>query len=708
MYNENEKDIINNNGQNDSQRSDRYDGHVTESNFGKQVETNQSSQGILYGSDRMDGNRNSIQENVDDSQKLSEESQKERKLFEQVNENVKINFQLVDDEKKTDDVLNRTAGHEDNGQSGYNQSHMQNENHGYQSFYGNESDRAHVGDSSQTGGDSRFYGRNESEQSNYNFWEEQNGNRNASGNREGQTSSSSEYRIKYEHNGQPDNGQMVNSNYNRQNEYGQTGYSQGSQNFGGNVGANYESNFRVEKEEPVKEKKKSKGHKVLKLVGAAAVFGLVAGLTFQGVGYVTGMLNPPQETSNNNVIEEKVEIPEEYKVEKTVPTANTTNFQNVNDVSGIVEDVMPSIVSITSTVTQTGRDFFGNQFSQDVEGSGSGIIVGKNDKELLIVTNNHVIDSANGIVVKFIDDKIANAELKGKDASNDLAVISIQLSDIEKSSLEEIKIASLGDSESVKVGEMAIAIGNAMGYGQSVTVGYVSAKDRQVDLEDKSMVLLQTDAAINPGNSGGALLNVKGEVIGINTVKVAANEVEGIGYAIPISSALPIMNDLMTKEVIKESEQGFLGITGNTIEKDNALNLPQGAYVISVYEDAAGDKAGILQGDIIVKVNDMEVTTFESLREKVNGYKIGTEVKLTLMRMVNGSYQEVEVTAKLGKVPVTEETTGETTEEQTTPPNNNNGQRPDQNDPYGNGSGNSQNPYGMDEDLYNEFFNFFN
>ena len=337
--------------------------------------------------------------------------------------------------------------------------------------------------------------------------------------------------------------QSTNSNYN--NIGTGTNYENNYQNDGG-----YRPNFQIvdkKEEEPqnVKEpKKRSMGGKIFRLIGSAAVFGLVAGAAFQGVGFVSNKLNPPKDqyVIGGNAIGNETQQSQQ-KIETTSVTPSATGNQYFADVSDVVEGAMPSIVSITSTVTQNYRDFFGNQFNKDSEGSGSGIIIGKNDDELLIVTNNHVVESKKTIAVKFIDEKIVEAEIKGTDSAADLAVISIELADIDKDTLEAIKIATLGDSESVKVGELAIAIGNAMGYGQSVTVGYVSAKDREVQLTDKTMVLLQTDAAINPGNSGGALLNSKGEVIGINSVKFASNEVEGMGYAIPISKATPIIDE---------------------------------------------------------------------------------------------------------------------------------------------------------------------
>ncbi|MDF2950900.1 MAG: 2-alkenal reductase, partial [Anaerocolumna sp.] len=296
-------------------------------------------------------------------------------------------------------------------------------------------------------------------------------------------------------------------------------------------------------------------------------------------------------------------------------------------------------------------DWFGQQYSEEYQGSGSGIIVGKNEKELLIATNNHVVEGAEPITVTFIDDTKAEAIIKGTDAVADLAVISIDLSTIKEETLNTIKIATLGDSDDVKVGQMAIAIGNALGYGQSVTVGYISAKDRAVAIEGNTMVLLQTDAAINPGNSGGALLNMKGEVIGINSVKYASSEVEGMGYAIPISRAMPIINELMNRETLAEDEKGYLGVYIRQVTEEVAqtYNWPVGVYVISTIEGGAAESAGIIAGDIITKVNQTEVTAESQLQEKVNSYRAGTEVTLTVMRMENGQYIEREIVVTLGK-----------------------------------------------------------
>lgn len=409
--------------------------------------------------------------------------------------------------------------------------------------------------------------------------------------------------------------------------------------------------------------KKPKGFKFLKkavkFVAGAAVFGVIAGACFLGFNMAYYEINPDAAPISIKIgdgdglaggfkLNLSTALEEGKEIEAT--EISEGNIQQKTDISGVVENTMPSIVTIATTYTQS-YDWFGQQFDQQNEGGGSGIIVGKNDKELLIATNNHVVEGADPIKVKFIDGTEATAIIKGTDAVADLAVISIDLSTIKADTLSAIKVATLGDSESVKVGEMAVAIGNALGYGQSTTVGYISAKDRTVELEDKTMVLLQTDAAINPGNSGGALLNLKGEVIGINTVKYASSEVEGMGFAIPISRAMPIINELMNREILADDEKGFLGVSIEDVTEDisKTYNWPVGVYVTGTTEGGSAEKAGIVKGDIITKVNDTEITAGTQLREKITSYRAGTEITVTVMRSANGNFEEKQITVTLGK-----------------------------------------------------------
>lgn len=385
-----------------------------------------------------------------------------------------------------------------------------------------------------------------------------------------------------------------------------------------------------------KEKKKDGFFKKAgKLVGAAVIFGLVAGLVFTGFNQAYYKINPDAAPVKFSLGDGS------YKLLSSTAVTDG-NITQKTDLTDVIDKTMPSIVQITTTYNQTYNDWFGQEYNQQSEGGGSGIIVGKNDKELLIATNNHVVEGADPIKVKFIDGTEAEAIIKGTDSVADLAVVSIDITKIKADTLNKISIAKLGDSNAVKVGEMAVAIGNALGYGQSTTVGYISAKDREVKVDDKTMVLLQTDAAINPGNSGGALLNLKGEVIGINTVKYASDEVEGMGFAIPISRATPIIDELMSREVLTEKEKGYLGVYPEDVTEDIATmyNWPVGVFVKQVIAGGSADKAGIVAGDIITKINDTEITASTQLREKVNSYRAGTKITVTVKRNENGKFTE--------------------------------------------------------------------
>jgi serine protease Do len=411
-------------------------------------------------------------------------------------------------------------------------------------------------------------------------------------------------------------------------------------------------------EKPKKNRKRGFWKKAGKLVLNAAVIGLIAGTAFIGFNWIYYKINPDAPvisinignnfSLSNNKLNFNPTIKPENQIAAT--TISQKTIQQNTDITDIVDSAMPSIVTINSTFAQS-YDVFGQQYNGENQGSGSGIIIGKNDKELLIATNNHVVENADSITVTFKDNKQAKAIIKGTDAVADLAVVSIDLKSISEDTMKSIKVATLGDSESVKVGQMAIAIGNALGYGQSVTVGYISAKDRKVEIDGKTMVLLQTDAAINPGNSGGALLNLKGEVIGINSVKYASSGVEGMGYAIPISRATPIINELKNRETLAADEKGYLGvyIKQVTQEISDMYNWPIGIYVISTVEGSSAAKAGIIAGDIITKVNGTEVTAESQLQEKISSYRAGTKVTLTVMRMKDGKYSANEVEVTLGK-----------------------------------------------------------
>lgn len=469
--------------------------------------------------------------------------------------------------------------------------------------------------------------------------------------------------VQYNQYGQYYNQQYGNYNYQDSNSYQDSSYRytkdeiphddymNNAQQFTQNVYAQQDLDSNKDNN-----KKNKKGRKAVKFIATAAAFGVIASAAFLGSNALYYKINPDAKSNNTQVkssTENVIGSTDSSNGSGSIATTTITNGKTEysTDVSDVVEQTMPSIVAITSTVTQSYNDWFGQNYEQDVKGSGSGIIVGKNDTELLIVTNNHVVADAKAIAVQFIDEQIYQAEIKGTDSTADLAVIAVNLKDIKSDTMNQIKIATLGNSDDIKVGQMAIAIGNALGYGQSTTVGYVSAKEREVTIENNKMTLLQTDAAINPGNSGGALLNLAGEVIGINSVKYADNSVEGMGFAIPITRATPIINELMNREKIKEGEEGFLGISGGTVSSDmvSGYGWPEGVYIDSVLEGGPAEEAGILPRDIVTKINDMEVNTIKAMQEKISSYKAGTKVKVTVQRLENGQFVEKTLNATLKK-----------------------------------------------------------
>ncbi|MEE3392692.1 MAG: S1C family serine protease [Lachnospiraceae bacterium] len=468
--------------------------------------------------------------------------------------------------------------------------------------------------------------------------------------------------------------------------------------------------------EPPKKKDK-KSHPFLINIGKSAVyalvFGLIAGVIFEGVLFAGGKLTGSRIESTNNGSQIGTTQTANSNATSVVTGAAASTQTNVTK---IVENTMPSIVAIACT--SEGQDYysiFGGYYKgEDVQSAGTGFIVGKNSKELLIATNNHVVDGSKTISVQFFDGKVVKAEIKGNDSSNDVAVVAVKLSDIESSTMSKIKIASLGDSNKIEIGQQAIAIGNALGYGQSVTVGYISAKDREMTEESEDgkstgakIKVIQTDAAINPGNSGGPLLDMNGNVIGITSAKIADQTVEGIGYAIPISDASPILTDLMNREKLSDSEKGYLGITGISVSNLNSsMDMPEGVYVNDVAKGGAADKAGIYKGDIITELNGTAVTTIENLQERVNNTKKGTEVKIKLKRLENGEYKEHEVTAKLqGKsslssLPDTSSKDDQANGQTQDPGNGNdqeNGQSNGNDQENGQSNGNESNPFGGSE-----------
>ena len=376
----------------------------------------------------------------------------------------------------------------------------------------------------------------------------------------------------------------------------------------------------------------------------------------------------------------------------TTKTTSSSSSTSSDDLSGVSKNVMPSIVSITGKFETTSQSWFGQTQSSESEGVGSGIIIGKKDGKILIVTNNHVVEDAKSLSVGFVDGKSASATIRGTDSDADLAVVEVDTKNMKSSTLKKIAVITLGDSSKLQTGERAIAIGNALGYGQSVTGGYISALNRQVQLTDKTMTLIQTDAAINPGNSGGALLNSKGELIGINTVKYSSEDVEGMGYAIPINTAKPIINKLIKNEATSESEQAYLGVSGQTIDSSMAsqFDMPSGVYVQQVIKSSPAQKAGISAGDVIVSFNGSNVSTMDGLKEKISNLKAGKKVKVVVKRQNQmGTYEKKTLTVTLGKKSEAPSTSSNSSNSNNNSNNNSNSSN-SYNNNYNNESSNSQ------------------
>ena len=411
-----------------------------------------------------------------------------------------------------------------------------------------------------------------------------------------------------------------------------------------NRGADNQQGFGAGPQKDPKTSKPKKGYmkKVALVVGAAVLFGAVGGVTMQGTSYLTGKLLGKNTKSTVGTT-------------KTVSNAKlTTSTSTVtSDVSDIVENTLPSIVSITNMSVQEVQNFFGGISQQESESAGSGIIISQNDSELLVVTNNHVVEGSDTLTVTFNDGNSVEAQIKGTDSARDLAVVAVPLDKISDDTMNAIKVATLGDSDSLKVGEPAIAIGNALGYGQSVTTGIVSATGRTIDGFDGEYI--QTDAAINPGNSGGALLNANGEVIGINSAKINSSAVEGMGFAIPISDASDVIQNLMNKETrskVSDEERGYLGIKGYDVSEEGAqmYNMPTGGYVKEVMSGGGAEKAGLTKGSIITGFEGSSISGMSSLQEQLQYYKVGEEVTLTVqIPDKNGEYTEKDIKVTLGK-----------------------------------------------------------
>ena len=413
-------------------------------------------------------------------------------------------------------------------------------------------------------------------------------------------------------------------------------------------------------------------------IALAVIFGLVAAVVFQAANFAADRFLNTGKSSVQIKTTDSVDLQETASDDSTADKVLSDSENGT--VAAVAQASMPSVVAITTVSVQEIPSFFGYSSRQYKSAStGSGIIVGDNDDELLIATNNHVVDGATTLSVCFIGDDVANAEtetvnagdngdlnvedavsakIKGTDADNDLAVVAVKKSDIPEDTLNQIKIAQIGSSDDLAVGQQVVAIGNALGYGQSVTSGWISALNRTISTDDgtNSTGLIQTDAAINPGNSGGALLNMKGELIGINSAKYADSAVEGMGYAIPISKAKPILEELMnreTREKVDSSKKGYLGVSlaSLTTEAIEMYNMPTGAFVRNVEDDSPAQEAGICKGDIIVKLDGQKVSDGDDLLDKLQYYKSGEKIEAVIARATNGEYEENTVELTLGTRP---------------------------------------------------------
>ncbi len=406
---------------------------------------------------------------------------------------------------------------------------------------------------------------------------------------------------------------------------------------------------------PKKKKEHKKMPKAVAVTGLALMFGVVSSATFLTTNYVGTKVLKLGTTQKSTSTTSTSAVTSNASLTKTSSVVTS-------DVSSVVENVMPSIVSITNMSVQEVQNYFGGTSKQESESAGTGIIISQNDSELLVVTNNHVVAGSDTLTVTFADGNSVEANIKGTDSEYDVAVVAVPLDSISEDTKKAISVATLGDSTELKVGEPAIAIGNALGYGQSVTTGVISALNRSVSETDQttgettesSVKLIQTDAAINPGNSGGALVNASGEVIGINSSKLVGDSVEGVGYAIPISDVSDLIENLMnqeTKTKVAEADQGAIGIKGMSVstEYSQQLNMPEGVYVSEVTKGGGAEKAGMTRGCIITGINGTTVSSMDDLQEQLQYYAKGDEVELTIqVPQSNGEYQEQSVNVTLG------------------------------------------------------------
>lgn len=428
--------------------------------------------------------------------------------------------------------------------------------------------------------------------------------------------------------------------------------------------------------------------KVLTIITSAIAFGLIAGLVMVGVnvfsskvGIITNnAIVDSIENATNNKFDEVVKATPSAPKKIKRPSSNISSYDNLAD---LIEEVMPTVVSITNMqkFTQNGYSIFGYRVQpQEYEApaSGSGVIVGMTDEQVIILTNNHVVQQSSSLSVTFNESKTYDAAIKGTDSTKDLAIISVSKKDIDKEILDSIKVSNIGDSDNIKVGEHVVAIGNALGIGQSVTYGIISAKDREIDEIDNSSKLIQTDAAINPGNSGGALLNLKGELIGINVAKSSGNAIEGMGYAIPINVAAEVietMSKRKDRETIPENEQGQLGITARNIDSQTAesLDMPEGIYVFKINDDSPVKNSELKEKDIIVSFDDQNVKSVSELQELLKYTRAGQEVSIKVKRLDGGSYVEKEFKVKLAKKSINDNKKQEDKQQDQSNSQNNNG-----------------------------------
>lgn len=388
-----------------------------------------------------------------------------------------------------------------------------------------------------------------------------------------------------------------------------------------------------------------------KVVAVALTFGVIASIAFQGTNFLFNQLDGGTEETQTTA---QLNIADSVSSTSDSSSDASSSSSSSSNVSSIAEAAMPSLVAITNQSVQEMQNWFGQNQIYESESSGSGIIIGQTDTDLLIVTNNHVVEGAQTLSVGFSDESVAEAHINGTDSDHDIAVISVSLSDLSDDTLSKIKVIEIGSSSDLKVGEQVVAIGNALGYGQSVTTGIVSALDRPVTIDGVTNELIQTDAAINPGNSGGALLNMSGQLVGINSAKFSDTNVEGMGYAIPVDDVIDIIESLMNRTVrtekVAEEQRGFLGITGQDVTSDvaEAYDMPRGVYITSVQEGSAAESAGLQKGDIITKFDGTSVSSLSDLQELLTYYSSGETVEVTYSAVSDGQYVEQTASVTLG------------------------------------------------------------